>query len=406
MPVYDPSAGRDYGDDPRPRPVARPASPRPLAYLLLLAFGVGVGVVGFWLGGTVLNRLRNPPAVTNPDAKPKEAVANGPLDADENEANVVFEAVKPSVVNVDTVTVARDRFDERLTEQTGTGSGFVWDADGRIVTNFHVVQDTLRRPNMAIRVVLADRSQYPATLVGTAPDYDLAVIQIAAPADRLKPLAVATSGDLKVGQRAYAIGNPFGLSLTLTAGIIGSLDRSIDAPTGASIPGAVQHSAAINPGNSGGPLLNRAGHLIGVNTSIPETRGGGNVGIGFSIPSDTVNRVVTEIVRTGSTQKPDLGVRLYDQKKLRRAGYEKGVMVAEVVAGGPAEQAKLRGIRRNTETGRAEPGDVIVAINGEEVAGVDDLQRALAKLKPGDAARVKYMRSETEREATITVRGA
>ena len=401
---YDRPDETEYDD---PRPARRPAPTGravPLAYLLLLAFGLGV--VGFWAGGQVLSRLRQgpPAAVTNPDAQPREATANGPLDADELEANAVFEAVKPSVVNVDTVLVKRDRLTRQL-GQTGTGSGFVWDAEGRIVTNFHVIQETTRRENMAIRVVMADRSTHEARLVGAAPDYDLAVIQITAPADALKPIAVATSADLKVGQKVFAIGNPFGLNLTLTAGIVSNLDRSIEAPTGAPIPGAIQHSAAINPGNSGGPLLNRAGKLVGVNTSIPETRGGGNVGIGFSIPSDTVNQVVTEIVRTGRTLKPDLGVRLYDQKRARAAGYDTGVMVADVVPGGPADKAKMRGIRKSPDTGRVEPGDLILAINGQAVAGVDDFQRLLAKCKPGDAVRVRYLRDEDEREATLTVQG-
>ncbi|MDB5312749.1 MAG: degQ 2 [Gemmataceae bacterium] len=412
MPVNDRRARSDDDDDDTPprRPRRGPDQfpLRPLLYVLLVVFGVGAGMGVFWLGGQLLNKARrDTPAATNPDAKPKEAVANAPLDGEETEAHALFEGDKDSVVNVDTVLLKRGQFDDRAAEQqTGTGSGFVWDADGRIVTNYHVIEDATKRPNMAIRVVMADRRAYDGRIVGTAPDYDLAVVQMLnpPPKEKLRPIQVATSTDLKVGQKVFAIGNPFGLSLTLTTGIISNVDRTIEAPTGAPIPGAIQHTAQINPGNSGGPLLNRAGKLIGVNTSIT-TPSGGNVGIGFSIPSDTVNQVVTEIVRTGRTARPDLGVRLYDQKKLRRAGYEKGVMIAEVIPNGSADRAKLHGLRRNPETGKAEPGDIILAINGEEVPGVDDFQRVVAKLKPGQQVQVRYLRDEVEREVTLTVGG-
>jgi S1-C subfamily serine protease len=402
MPGPDLPYGDEFPRPRRPRPAEPAAGLAPLTLLLLLAFAVGAGAVGVWAGGRLFDRLDAP--ATNPDARPREAAANGPLDDEELEANALYEGLKPSVVNVDTVLQARDRYADRLLEhQTGTGSGFFWDADGRIVTNFHVVQDALRRPNMGIRVVLADRTAHPARLVGAAPDYDLAVIQIDPPAGA-RPVPVATSADLKVGQKVFAIGNPFGLSLTLTTGIISNLDRAIESPTGSPIPGAVQHTAPINPGNSGGPLLNKAGQLVGVNTSI-STPNGGNVGIGFAIPSDTVNRVVTEVIRTGRLVKPDLGVRLYDHKRLRRAGYEQGVMIADVVPGGPADKARLRGIRVDPETGRAQPGDVILAVGDREVNSPEEFQRAVSRLKPGQEVVIRFMRNETEREAKLVVQG-
>jgi S1-C subfamily serine protease len=259
---------------------------------------------------------------------------------------------------------------------------------------------------------MADESRpYEARVVGLARDYDLAEIQILGAAkEKFKPLGVAHSNDLKVGQKVFAIGNPFGLSHTLTKGLISALDRTITAPGGAPIPGAIQHSAAINPGNSGGPLLNRFGKLVGVNTSIPETRGGGNVGIGFAIPSDTVNEVVTEIIRTGRPATPDLGLTLYDQRAVRRARYEKGVMVDKVSPGGPADAAGLRGVKRNSNSGRDEPGDLILSVNGEAVNTPEEFQKALARLKPGQEAKLHIIRvenrKEVEMDVTVTVRGA
>jgi S1-C subfamily serine protease len=391
-------------DRPSPRRKPKPSGVGPVGYILVGFIAILVAAGGAWIGSSIMDRLRPQPAALNPDAAPKETVANGPLDAEESEANNVFEGDKASVVNVDTVLLQRGSF-QNGEQQTGTGSGFVWDADGRIVTNYHVIQDVYKRNNMAVRVVMADRQTYDARVVGTAPDYDLAVIQIVdVPKDKLHPINVATSADLKVGQKVYAIGNPFGLSLTLTGGIISNLDRSIESPTGAPIAGAIQHTAQINPGNSGGPLLNRAGKLVGVNTSIA-TPSGGNVGIGFSIPSDTVNQVVTSIIRNERPKKPDLGVRLYDEKRLRASGYEKGVMISEVIPGGPADQARLRGLRRGGNGAPAGPGDVILAINGETVDGIDDFQRIVAKLKPDQSVRVRFLRDEVEREATLVVRG-
>lgn len=420
MPENDPYTGPEYEDAPR-RPARRTSqeehsSARPLAYLLILAIGVGFGALGLWLGGKLLHQ-GPPEAVTDPNARPKEAVANPPLDAEENEAHTLFMAVKPSVVNVYTILPRRLADGSRQFQHSVTGSGFVWDQDGRIVTNFHVVEQYAeaqqqygKQNPLNLRVTMADRTEYPAAIVGISPNHDLAVIQISAPKDKLSPIQLATSSDLQVGQKVFAIGNPFDLSLTLTKGIISALGRTIesDKQRGAPITGAIQHQAPINPGNSGGPLLNRFSKLIGVNTSITSPSGG-NVGIGFAIPSDTVNQVVTEIIRTGRTIKPDLGVRLYDQRRLRAAGYDQGVMIAEVIPGGPADQAKLRGLRRNQDTGRAEPGDIILAINGQPVNGVDDFQKIVSGLKPGQQVKVKYLRvegnNETEKEATVTVGG-
>jgi S1-C subfamily serine protease len=269
-----------------------------------------------------------------------------------------------------------------------------------------VVAEVEKRGGSELRVVLADRSSYKAELIGTSPDNDLAVVQIGAPADKLKPITVGTSADLKVGQKAYAIGNPFGLSLTMTKGVISSLNRIIESPNGTRIPRVIQTDAAINPGNSGGPLLDKSGRLIGVNTSIATTGPhGGNIGIGFAIPVDTVNRVATELIQHGRSLRPDLGIKLYDERRLRQARYERGVMIDRVTAGGAADRAKLRGVVYGPRGAPQAPGDLIVAIAGQAINDVEDYERVVRELKVGDAVKVAFVRGTTEMESTVTVGG-
>jgi S1-C subfamily serine protease len=281
----------------------------------------------------------------------------------------------------------------------------VWDTSGRIVTNYHVVEEVAKRTRpLELRVVMADRSAYKAELIGVAPDSDLAVVQISAPKDKLKPIAVGTSADLKVGLKAYAIGNPFGLSLTMTKGMISSLNRIIESPNGQKIPKVIQTDAAINPGNSGGPLLDKSGRLIGVNTSIA-TPNGGSVGIGFAVPVDTVNRVVPELIQSGSYLRPDLGIKLYDERRLRQARYDHGVMIERAAKGGPADKAGLRGVTYNARGAVTQAGDLIVAIGNQPINDVEDYERVLRDLKPGDSVAVKYVRGTAEAEATVVVGG-
>ncbi len=412
MREYEPDDRYDGDRDdrrPRPRPRDRydpPTPPRgPAWYGMFLLIGLALGAVGLWGGSHLVNKFRGERPGLDPNAQLRAAVPAGPLDLEESEAVTLFENVKDSVVNVDVVMVKKGRWDEQATElQTSGGSGFIWDTSGRIVTNYHVVAEVRRKPNTELRVVLADRTAYSAVLLGTAEDSDLAVIQISAPKDKLKPITVGTSNDLKVGQKAYAIGNPFGLSLTMTKGLISSLNRIIESPSGIKIPKVIQTDAAINPGNSGGPLLDKTGRLIGVNTSIA-TPNGGNVGIGFSIPVDTVNRVVTELIQSGRSLRPDLGVKLFDERRLRQARYDRGVMIERLVPKGAAESAGLRGCSFNPRGVVTQPGDLITAINGQTIDNVEDYERVVRDLQPGTTATVKVQRYPNELEIPVTVGG-
>ncbi|MBA4189747.1 MAG: 2-alkenal reductase [Planctomycetaceae bacterium] len=370
----------------------------------------------------VRDRLRErvPVPQTDPTAKLREATTRPPLDTEERESVDLFKKLKPSVVNVDVVQRQRVGWQDQVAErQTGAGSGFVWDDDGRIVTNYHVVADLYKIPNMLVRVTLADRSVWDAVVIGASPDYDLAVLQFATHSrpvvDKVRKIELGTSGDLEVGQKVYAIGNPLGLSLTMTKGIISALDRPIKSPANSTIPGAIQTDAAINPGNSGGPLLDKSGRLIGVNTAIATTsENGGNIGIGFAIPADLVNQVVTQIIQNGRVLQPDLGIELVDQQKLRRARFDHGVMVEKTTPNGPAAKAGLRGVM-GTARRVEQLGDLIVGINGQTVDTVEDYERIVRSLKPGERATLQIIRvewveesgrkvpKETHREVALTV---
>ncbi len=386
---------------PWPRRGRTPTSPG--TYLVALLIGFTVGGLLLWAIGGFLSRGVDRP-LTDPTAVERPPAPKTPLDAEETEAVNLFKGAKPSVVNVDTL-VRRQNWDLRVLEQqTGTGSGFVWDKQGRVVTNFHVVRGAAQQGG-ALRVVMADGKKYDAQVVGVAPDQDLAVLKVLGVKEGdLQPIRVGASKDLLVGQKAYAIGNPFGLSLTMTNGIISALDRTIDSPAGTPIQGAIQTSAAINPGNSGGPLLDKDGRLIGVNTSITSPSGG-NVGIGFAIPVDTVNDVVTTLIREGKLLSPDLGVKLFDERKLRRAGFARGVMIEAVTPGGPAARAGLAGIQVDPRTGDGEPGDLITAVNSTPTPDTATFKRVVAGLKVNQVVTVHAQKGDAERDVDVTVGG-
>ncbi|MBH9552933.1 S1C family serine protease [Inhella gelatinilytica] len=341
-------------------------------------------------------------AQTKPDAQPRPVLQRGAFEADELNHIRVFKTVSPSVVHITTTAVQRDFFSNPVREvPQGTGSGFVWDESGHIVTNFHVVQNA-----EGVKVTLADQSEWAARVVGAFPDRDLAVLKVDWPASKHPPIPIGTSRDLQVGQKVYAIGNPFGLDFTLTTGIVSALNREIESVTRRSIRGAIQTDAAINPGNSGGPLLDSAGRLIGVNTAI-YSPSGASAGIGFAIPVDEVNRIVPRLIRDGRFVRPVLGITPLDERWTatlrRRMGLPKGVALVGVTAQGPAARAGLRPFSQN-RNGQIEAGDVITAVNDTPVADFDDLLNELEKRQAGDQVRLTVERDGRRRQVGVQLR--
>jgi S1-C subfamily serine protease len=328
-------------------------------------------------------------------AQPRAVTPRGPLDADERNHIDVFKRVSPSVVNITSLALQRDLFSLNVSQvPTGTGTGFVWDEAGHIVTNFHVIQEA-----SAARVTLADQTTYRAELVGAFPDRDLAVLRIEAPKGKIPAIAIGTSRDLQVGQKVYAIGNPFGLDQTMTTGIVSALNREIESVTRRSIRGVIQTDAAINPGNSGGPLLDSAGRLIGVNTAIYSPSGASS-GIGFAIPVDEVNRVVPRLIRDGRIVRPSLGISAGTRQVAEALKLPKGVALLRVSPGGPAQRAGLQAFTRTREGG-IEAGDVITAVNGEPVTDFDDLLNELERFQSGDTVTLSVWRAGRTRQVSV-----
>lgn len=305
-----------------------------------------------------------------------------------NEQNTInlFDNSVNSVTYITTSTLERSYWSRDVNEMpAGSGSGFIWDKEGHIVTNFHVIQGADRAV-----VTLNDQSSYPATLVGIAPDKDLAVLKIDAPLEKLIPISTGQSAGLRVGQTALAIGNPFGLDYSLTTGVISALGREITAPNNIQIRDVIQTDAAINPGNSGGPLINSSGELIGVNTAI-YSPSGAYAGIGFSIPVDVVKWVVSDLIKYGKIKRAVLGVELVQNVKVLEQYNLKGALVLNVTEGKGAAQAGLEGIRRDRR-GQLYFGDLITGINGVKVENNSDLVLALEAYEAGDKVEVEYIR--------------
>ncbi len=364
-----------------------------LNYVLLLVVIIVV-VWKFWLD----NPDRRPGDL-DAHATPRAVEPRGDLAEDEKSTIELFRKAAPSVVNVTSLAVRRDRFSFDITQiPKGSGSGFVWDDEGRIVTNFHVVQGA-----QAIQVTLADRSTWKAIQVRSDPDRDLAVLWIDAPKRvQLRPIPLGESEHLQVGQKAFAIGNPFGLDHSLTTGVISALGREIDSLTGRTIKGVIQTDAAINPGNSGGPLLDSAGRLIGVNTAIVSPSGS-SAGIGFAIPVDEVNRVVPQLVKHGKVIRPGLGVQIAPDQIAKQLGVQ-GVLIMTIQPDSPAAKANLRPTRRDEEG--IILGDIIVAIDGKPVRTNNQLFSILGDYNVGDEATLTVRRDDQELKVQVTLSAA
>ncbi|MCL4767313.1 MAG: trypsin-like peptidase domain-containing protein [Hyphomicrobiaceae bacterium] len=320
--------------------------------------------------------------------EPRVTVPRPELTGREQVATQVFANTAPSVAYIFTQQPGT-----RLGAAAvgGTGSGFVWDRAGHIVTNAHVVEGASE-----VGVVIDQGDVIPARVVGRAPWADLAVLRLTRPPANLQPIAVGTSSDLAVGQAVFAIGNPFGLARTLTSGIISALDRTLPTESGREIAGVIQTDAAINPGNSGGPLVDSAGRLIGVNTAILAPSGT-FTGVGFAVPVDTVNRIVPEIIRTGRAPLAGIGIRVFPVELTARLGAP-GVVIQSVTPGSGADRAGLRGM---DELGR--PGDIIIAANGERITELADLTRALEKAGIGNTVSLTVLRDGSRRTVEVEV---
>src|SRR4051812_9440281 len=340
--------------------------------------------------------------VSSPAAKVEitEAASNNPLDADEQNNISVYHKNIGSVVNVTSKAVAFDFF-YGLMPQEGQGSGFVIDKDGHILTNYHVIADARQ-----VEVTLHNRKKYRATVIGTDPPHDLAVIQIKAP--DLVPSVLGDSRNLQVGQKVYAIGNPFGLAGTMTRGIVSSI-RPVREPNGATIDEAIQTDAAINPGNSGGPLMNWHGEVIGINTMILSSVGQ-NAGIGFAIPINTAKAVLNDLMTLGRVRRPALGVRtiaitpeLADELSLPA---DHGLLVIQVTPGSAADQAGLHGGSERAYLGNtpiALGGDLIVAIDDQRIDDEQDLSQIMNNHRAGDTVKITLYRGKRKLDVTVSL---
>ncbi|GIT98002.1 S1C family serine protease [Sulfurovum sp. TSL1] len=331
-------------------------------------------------------------------SEPRSVTARGELSLTEKSNIEIFQESSPSVVYITTLEDTLNLWTRDITRiPRGTGSGFIWDRQGHVVTNYHVLQGA-----SAVRIRLSDHRTFNATLVGASPEHDLAVLRIPMTAHMPKPLSIGTSHDLQVGQMTYAIGNPFGLDQTLTTGVVSALNRSLRNNNGSSIEDLIQTDAAINPGNSGGPLLDSAGRLIGINTAM-FSLSGTYAGIGFAVPVDTVNRIVPQIIKVGHYQRPKLGITINESlnKEITKELGISGVAVIEVQPNSAAQRSGLNGVTIKNNT--IISGDVIVAIDQHKVENTKMLLSTLEKYHIGDTVEVKFIRNDQAREVSLTL---
>jgi S1-C subfamily serine protease len=351
---------------------------KPVGLLLMLLMPLAVSNPSFALNGTS----------AIPSGTPRAIMPRGELTADERSTIELFEKAKNSVAYISTLEKVLDPWSRNIfSVPRGTGSGFIWDEKGHVVTNYHVIQQAAEA-----QVRLADGRDFKAKLVGASPAHDLAVLKIGVDLKAPPPVPIGTSHDLSVGQKVLAIGNPFGLDLTLTTGIVSALDRSLTEENGVFIEHLIQTDAAINPGNSGGPLLDSSGRLIGINTAIYSTSGSSS-GIGFAVPVDTINRVVPQLIAQGKYIRPVLGIQVdegLNKAAARQFGID-GVLVLKVNPGSPADAAGLKGATINPD-GSFVPGDIIKAVDGKPVDGVGKLFGILDEHQVGDSVTLRLLR--------------
>lgn len=328
---------------------------------------------------------------------PRPIQPRGDLAADEQSTIQIFREAAPSVVHITSLSLRRDWLTRNYFQiPEGTGTGFIWDEAGHIVTNYHVIA-----AGNSFQVTLSDNTRLRARKVGEEPEKDLAVLKIDAPPHKLRPIPLGTSADLQVGQKVFAIGNPFGLDHTLTTGVISGLGREIPSHGGGTIDGVIQTDAAINPGNSGGPLLDSAGRLIGVNTAI-YSPSGAYAGIGFAVPADTVNEIVPQLIQYGRTQRAVLGISLFDDEMARRVfGVEEGAVIAKVFNQEAAFEAGLQPPYWGEDG--AIHFDVIIAVDGKPIRRAQDVAKALEGKKPGETVAVTLLRDGQEVTVSITL---
>ena len=326
--------------------------------------------------------------------------ADYPAFQTEDEANTieVFKQASPAVVYVTNTAFRRTGIFSLNVQEIpqGTGTGFVWDKSGLIVTNFHVVQGASR-----VTITLQDQTTWDATLVGRSADKDLALLRIDAPAEQLHPLPLGDSGDLEVGRKVIAIGNPFGLDTTLTVGVVSALGREINSLTNRTIRDVIQTDAAINPGNSGGPLLNSLGQLVGVNTQIVSPSGA-YAGIGFAIPVNTVKKIVPQLLEHGEEIRPTIGIDLSLSETLSNRYRLNGLPITQVLKGTPADSAGLIGLQQNSR-GDLFLGDVIVEVDGQPITDSDDLLNILEQYNAGDSVKVITERNQETLEFDVVL---
>ncbi len=327
----------------------------------------------------------------------KEVESSRLLDSEKNTIGV-FQRNVNSVVNVSNMRIARSGWwfhSEELEVPAGAGSGFVWDKDGHIVTNFHVIQGG----DSFVVSFHKDKETYEAEVVGAYPQKDIAVLKLKQKPKKLYPVTPGTSKSLLVGQKAMAIGNPFGLDHTITSGIISATGRKIQGIGGVHITGMIQTDCSINPGNSGGPLYDSQGNVIGMNTMI-FSASGSSAGVSFSVPIDTIKSIVPQIIKHGKVKRPGLGIGLLEERLKHYFGIEKGIVVKYVDPKSPAAKAGLEGMQKDRR-GRYILGDILLEIDGQEVNNYDEIFNVLDKYSVGDQVTIQFMRGDEKKRTKI-----